>query len=39
MTKRILADLPDDGDLIVLAHSLGSVVLADLLLHLPPSSA
>lgn len=33
--RRVLADVPADGELIIVAHSLGSVVAADLLYHLP----
>ena len=33
--RRILAALPDAGDLVVIAHSLGSVVARDLMYHLP----
>ena len=32
---RLLDALPSDGELIIVAHSLGSVVAADLLYHLP----
>lgn len=33
---RVLKQLPTSGRLVIAAHSLGSVVLADLLYHLPP---
>jgi hypothetical protein len=32
---RILRELPDSGELVIVAHSLGSVVAADLIYHLP----
>lgn len=35
---RILRSIPSDADLVIIAHSLGSVVAADLLYHLPPDS-
>ena len=34
--RHLLEQLPTEGDLVVVAHSLGSVVAADLLYHLPP---
>lgn len=34
--KHIIDQIPPDGDLVIIAHSLGSVVAADLLYHLPP---
>jgi len=33
--QRICADMPNAGELVVIAHSLGSVVARDLLYHLP----
>jgi len=35
--RRICTALPRDGDLVVLAHSLGTVVARDLIYHLPPA--
>jgi hypothetical protein len=32
---RLLRELPDSGDLVIIAHSLGSVVAADLIYYLP----
>jgi hypothetical protein len=34
--QRVLAGLPESGELVVIAHSLGSVVARDLIYHLPP---
>lgn len=34
--QRVLEAVPTSGRLVIAAHSLGSVVLADLLYHLPP---
>jgi hypothetical protein len=34
--QRILKDLPGTGELVIIAHSLGSVVAGDLIYHLPP---
>ena len=34
--QRLLASLPERGELVIIAHSLGSVVAADLLYYLPP---
>jgi len=34
--ERICTAVPDTGDLVVIAHSLGSVVARDLIYHLPP---
>ena len=33
---RVLTDVPTDGRLVIVAHSLGSVIAADLLRRLPP---
>ncbi|MDK3256604.1 hypothetical protein [Blastococcus capsensis] len=35
--RRVLEALPAEGDLVLVGHSLGSVVAIDLLDHLPPS--
>lgn len=35
--QRVLDGLPASGDLVVIAHSLGSVVARDLIYHLPPA--
>jgi hypothetical protein len=35
--SRVISQLPPQCDLVIVAHSLGSVVAADLLYHLPPS--
>lgn len=34
--QRVLAPLPDEGELVIIAHSLGSVVARDLIYHVPP---
>ena len=36
--ERVLNDVPPDGDLIIVGHSLGSVITGDLLYFLPPES-
>ncbi|WP_028065251.1 hypothetical protein [Solirubrobacter soli] len=36
IVRRILQDLPRTGELVIVAHSLGSVVARDLIYHLPP---
>ncbi len=33
---RVLEAIPESGDLVIVGHSLGSVVAADLIYHLPP---
>jgi len=35
--RRILSHLPTEGEIVLVAHSLGSVIAIDLLDHLPPS--
>lgn len=34
--RRILSHLPNEGDIVLVGHSLGSVIAIDLLDHLPP---
>jgi hypothetical protein len=34
--QRVVAELPESGELVMIAHSLGSVVARDLIYHLPP---
>jgi len=35
--RRVLAHIPTEGEIVLVAHSLGSVVAIDLVDHLPPS--
>lgn len=35
--QKVLSHVPENGDVVIIAHSLGSVLALDLLYHLPPA--